>query len=59
MNKYGPKAQEEIEKALHEYKEGNLKSGSGHKVTDRDQAIAIGISKARSKNYKVPKEENS
>lgn len=55
MNKYGPKAQEEIEKTMHEFKRGDLKSGnSDKKVTDRKQAIAIGLSKARDKGGKVP-----
>lgn len=58
MNKYGPKATKTIEKAMHEYKQGKLKSGgSGKKVTDPQQALAIGISKAKSKNYKVPKQK--
>lgn len=57
MNKYGPKAQAKIEKTIKEYKAGKLRSSSGHKVTSRDQAIAIGISQAREAGYKVPKEE--
>lgn len=56
MPKYGPKAQEEVEKAMHEYKKGELKSGkSGKKVKKREQAVAIGLSKAREKGAKVPK----
>jgi hypothetical protein len=56
MNKYGPKAEEEVEKAMHEMKEGKLKSGkSGKKVTTQKQAVAIGLSKARKKGAKVPK----
>ncbi len=55
MAKYGPKAQEEVGKAVHEYKHGKLKSGkSGKKVTNRKQAVAIGLSKARKKGGKVP-----
>jgi hypothetical protein len=55
MNKYGPKAQDTLEDAMHKFKNGKLKSGrSGKKVTDRDQAIAIGISEAREKGYKTP-----
>jgi hypothetical protein len=57
MNKYSPKAQKQIEKTLHEFKEGKLKSGSGQKVTDHDQAVAIGISQARKKHYKTPPEQ--
>lgn len=57
MNKYGPKAQEEVHKAMHKMKEGELKSGkSGHKVTDRKQAVAIGLSEARKKGGKVPED---
>lgn len=56
MNKYGPKAQEEVEKAVKEMKQGKLKSGqSDKKVTDKKQAVAIGLSKARKKGAKVPK----
>ena len=54
--KYGPKASKEVEKAMHEYKRGKLKSGgkSKKKVTNPKQAIAIGLSKARKKGAKVP-----
>ncbi len=56
MNKFGPKAAEEVEKAVHEMKEGTLKSGrSGKKVTSRKQAVAIGLSEARKAGGKVPK----
>lgn len=57
MNKYGPKAQEEIHKAMEEFKQGKLKSGSGKRVADRDQAVAIGISQARKKHYKTPPQQ--
>lgn len=57
MAKYGPKAQEEVEKAMREFKQGKLKSSSGDKVESRDQAIAIGLSKAREKGAKVPKDQ--
>ncbi|HEY1064129.1 MAG TPA: DUF6496 domain-containing protein [Candidatus Saccharimonadales bacterium] len=56
--KYGPKAQEKVEKAMHEYKHGDLKSGSGKKVTSRDQAVAIGLSEARKSGAKVPKQKS-
>ena len=48
------KASEKVHKALHEEKEGTLKSGSGAKVTSRKQAIAIGLSEARKAGAKVP-----
>jgi hypothetical protein len=40
-------------------KRGDLKSGSGDEVTDQKQAVAIGISEARKKGYKVPKEKGA
>lgn len=55
MARYGDKAQEKVGQALHEEKEGTLKSGtSGKKVTSRKQAIAIGLSEARKEGGKVP-----
>jgi hypothetical protein len=54
MAKYGKKAQEEVGEAMHEMKEGKLKTGTGKKVTSRKQAIAIGLSEAREKGAKVP-----
>ena len=60
MAKYGEKAQEKVEKAMHERKHGTLKSGrSGKKVTSRKQAIAIGLSEARAAGAKVPKKKSS
>lgn len=56
MAKYSKKAGEKIERAMHEKKRGELKSGrSGKKVTSRKQAIAIGLSEARKEGAKVPK----
>jgi hypothetical protein len=54
MTKYGPKAQEKVEKVMREYKHGDLKSSSGDKVTSRKQAVAIGLSEARKSGAKVP-----
>jgi len=55
MNKFGPKASESVEQVMHEFKRGELKSGQdGHKVTNRKQAIAIGLSKARKRGAKAP-----
>ena len=54
--KYGSKASAKVKKAMHERKEGTLRSGrSGKKVTSRKQAIAIGLSEARRAGAKVPK----
>lgn len=58
MAKYGKKAGEKVEKAVHEMKEGKLKSGSGKKVTSKKQAVAIGLSEARKEGGKVPKKKD-
>jgi hypothetical protein len=58
MTKYSPKASEKVEKTMHEMKEGKLKSGSGKKVTDPKQAVAIGLSEARDAGAKVPKKKS-
>lgn len=54
MAKYGEAAQKKVEKTMREYKKGDLRSGSGKKVTSRKQAVAIGLSKARKSGAKVP-----
>ena len=60
MPRYGKKAGEKVEKAMHERKEGTLKSGrSGKKVTSKKQAIAIGLSEAREAGGKVPAKKGS
>ena len=59
MAQYGKKAQKKVKKAMHERKEGTLKSGSGKKVTSKKQAIAIGLSEARKEGGKVPKKKSS
>ncbi|RPJ75180.1 MAG: hypothetical protein EHM20_09375 [Alphaproteobacteria bacterium] len=58
MTKYSKKSQDKIEKVMHEFKEGTLKSGKegkGGKVRSRKQAVAIGISEARKAGGKVPR----
>jgi Family of unknown function (DUF6496) len=58
MPKYSKGASEKVERAMHERKEGTLKSGrSGKKVKSRKQAIAIGLSEARKQGSKVPKKK--
>ena len=53
--RYGKKAQAKVKRAMHERKEGTLRSGSsGKKVASRKQAIAIGLSEARRAGGKVP-----
>lgn len=47
MAKYGPRAQENVRKEMHEHKHhGKFKS--------RKQAIAVGLSKARQQGAKAP-----
>jgi len=58
MAKYSKKAGEKVEKAMHEMKEGKLKTGTGKKVTSKKQAVAIGLSEAREKGAKVPKKKS-
>ncbi len=58
--KYGPKAQQKVERAMHERKRGTLRSGgSGAKVKSRKQAIAIGLSEARRAGAKVPRKRKT
>lgn len=53
--RYGEKASQKVERAMHEMKRGSLRSGgSGKKVTNPKQAIAIGLSEARRAGGKVP-----
>ena len=60
MARYGKKAGKKVERAMHEMKEGTLKSGrSGKKVTSKKQAIAIGLSEARKEGAKVPSAKKS
>jgi len=47
-NSYGPfDAKGKVNKVMHEYKEGKLKSGSGRKANSRKQAVAIAMSDIR------------
>ncbi len=58
MTKYAKKAGEKVEKAMHEMKQGELKTGTGKKVTSKKQAVAIGLSEAREEGAKVPKKKS-
>jgi hypothetical protein len=55
MAKYSKKAGDKVEEAMHERKEGTLKTGTGKKVTSKKQAVAIGLSEARKEGAKAPK----
>jgi hypothetical protein len=56
-----PKARRKVKKVMHEYKEGELHSGSkrGPKVKSRKQAIAIALSEAGVSNKKQTKKKRS
>jgi uncharacterized protein DUF6496 len=53
------KGKNKIEKVMHEYKEGTLKSGSGGKVTSRKQAVAVALSEARQAGARIPKKKSA
>lgn len=60
--KYGKAASKSVESAMRRRKHGTLKSGkSGHggSVTNRKQAIAIGLSEARKRGAKVPRKRTA
>lgn len=60
MAKYSKSAGMKVAKAMHEKKQGRLKSGrSGKTVKSREQAIAIGLSEARKEGAKVPKKSTA
>jgi len=60
MARYGKKASSKVKRAMHERKEGTLRSGrSGARVTSKKQAIAIGLSEARKAGAKVPGKKTS
>jgi Family of unknown function (DUF6496) len=58
--KYSKASGNKVERAMHEMKQGKLRSGgSGAKVKSRKQAIAIGLSEARRAGAKVPRKSAS
>jgi hypothetical protein len=58
--RYGKAAQKSVSRAVHKMKKGTLKSGkSGKKVKSRKQAIAIGLSEARARGAKMPRNKSS
>jgi len=58
--KYSRSAGTDVKNEMRRYKRGTAKSGPGGKggrVKSRQQAIAIGLSKARKKGKKVPRKK--
>ena len=50
--------QKKMQRTMHEFKQHDLKSGSGDKVKNPKQAIAIGLSEARKSGAKIPPNPN-
>ena len=62
MAKSTPSQRKTAGRVTHEFKYGELKSGSGGKggkVKSRKQAIAIGLSEARKRGAKVPQKKTA
>lgn len=53
------KGKAKVSKVMKEYKQGQLKSGSGKKVASRKQAVAIALNEARHSGAKIPKKKAS
>lgn len=54
MAKQSKAQQDTVERVMHEYKEGDLKSSSGDKVESRKQAIAIALHEAGASRDETP-----
>jgi hypothetical protein len=52
------KGKSKVRKVMREHKAGELKSGSGKKVTSRKQAVAIALNEARKSGAKIPKKKS-
>ena len=50
MARQGEGQKATIQKVMHAFKEGDLRSASGRKVTSRAQAVAIGLNEAGASN---------
>jgi hypothetical protein len=62
QRKYSRSAGKDVASEMHRYKRGTAKSGpggKGGKVKSREQAVAIGLSKARREGKKVPPKKAS
>lgn len=59
MATYSKGSRKDVKDAMHEMKHGQLKTGTGKKVTSPKQAIAIGLSEAREEGKKVPAKKKS
>ena len=57
--KYSPAASASVEREMKAMKQGKLRSGTGAKVTNPKQAIAIGLSEARREGDEAPTPDGS
>ncbi|HVW07549.1 MAG TPA: DUF6496 domain-containing protein [Bryobacteraceae bacterium] len=57
--KKSTKGARKVHRVMKEHKEGELKSGSGRKVTSRKQAVAIALNEARESGAKIPKKKSA
>jgi hypothetical protein len=55
--RYSEAASKSVESAMRRRKRGTLRSGSGARVKSARQAIAIGLSEARKRGAKVPRQK--
>jgi hypothetical protein len=55
MAKQSRKQQKTVSRVMREFKQGKLESGSGRKVEDRKQAIAIALDEAGASREKTPR----
>lgn len=56
------KGKGKVEKVMHEFKHGELKSGKGGKggaVKSRKQAVAIALNEARKSGARIPKKKKA
>ena len=54
MAKETPAQQKTVERVMHEFKHHELKGPDGRTITDRRQAIAVGLSEAGASNQNTP-----
>jgi Family of unknown function (DUF6496) len=48
-------AKDKVDTVMHEFKTGSLKSGSGKRVTNRKQAVAIALNEQRGAGKRTPR----
>lgn len=59
MTKQSGNQKETVDRVMHEFKHGELETGTGKKVRNPKQAIAIGLSEAGASNQQSPAKNQS